>query len=192
MPASAAQQTATGKPRRRQSRITAKPWRVDGIDGNTSRGRRLADLLKQFADGSGGWSILSPAQACDVRRAAMYGLQLEDMLEQRLIDPSSVTLEQLSLAERMADRARRRLQIAPRQDKRPGSSLQQYIASKRQTPADAPAVVAATAPAPTVAQRIPDVPPANASRVSDRPSVNGHDPLEPEPEHDAADGEGAA
>lgn len=123
--------------------------RVKGIGGNSHRGRRLDDIAEELARLQGGWANLTPLQLMDIRKAALLGLQSEETIEARLRDPSTTSLEDVTRAEMLADRARRRLRVAPNQTK-PSQSLADYVASKRQSPPSAPAAVDKGRLAPTV------------------------------------------
>jgi hypothetical protein len=108
-------QATAGLPANNRSKISNRPQRM-AISGRTALGRRVRDLAESFAVQLGGWSVLTDMQIAAVRRAAEHSRVAA--LRNGCADPLA-----FSRLEGCADRAVRRLGIAPPTKAKPARTI---------------------------------------------------------------------
>lgn len=124
MPSRAASIPSANKNR---SNLSNNPFRLPGIDQQSTNGRRFKDLVEDIASDLGGVGALGPAQIVLVRQAALDVMRSETLhaaaLRGETVDP-----EELTRAGNSATRTLNRLGVKHRpRDTSP--SLAEYLAA---------------------------------------------------------------
>lgn len=115
--------------RNNRAAITNNPRRSGGVSGRSAEGRRIRDLLESYISSLGGYAALSDSQLNDARRAAELTALAERARAQALQQSGVVDLTALVKLEGAADRAVRRLGIAPGAHSKPAAILSDYLAA---------------------------------------------------------------
>jgi hypothetical protein len=152
------------RPSNCRSRLTNDPLRIAGMDARSARGRRLRDLIEQFAAALGGLNTLDRQTLDDVRRAA----ELTMLAEEARVDllrrgGDANALAGMVKLENAVDRSVRRLRLKPGGQGAATPSLAEYLRdSASQAAADEPADAGAADEPPHEPERAGDDANANA------------------------------